>query len=361
MTNNYEKMDILVIIKQANKLDEVITIEVGSEKFQIRIIERGLVEKSNENHKKDGDLWMREDEASSKKVSGMSDEKIIEEPNSLCNVLSVHVEGETNATLPVHVNSDLNIMGLDLGIEQIDGLETQCEDAFGVDLEWNEGAENQCLGANVERYNENELMSANLEVSQKSKQNQPLLSDSESHRDQISISEIEEEIFQVRQNKRKKKSLNKKIRSTREIQDTTLTSKEKQKRDRGLRKQKGKRILRIDDSIANLSLSNSNISNRRKVILREAKKTWEVGKRLGFSVHGDEEMIIEEIIRIEGKQKVRGFINDWNKGRFSANVELYGRRTIVDAGKWVLEEKEVTLINAYAPNRLADIGLILTG
>ncbi|PPS05753.1 hypothetical protein GOBAR_AA14891 [Gossypium barbadense] len=33
---------------------------------------------------------------------------------------------------------------------------------------------------------------------------------------------------------------------------------------------------------------NSDISNRRKVILNEAKKTWEVGKRLGFSVQGDE-------------------------------------------------------------------------
>ncbi|KAK5776169.1 hypothetical protein PVK06_044128 [Gossypium arboreum] len=69
MTNNYEKMDILVITKQANKLDEVITMEVGSEKFQIRITERGLVEKSNENHKNDGDLWVREDEALLKKVS----------------------------------------------------------------------------------------------------------------------------------------------------------------------------------------------------------------------------------------------------------------------------------------------------
>ncbi|PPS03258.1 hypothetical protein GOBAR_AA17405 [Gossypium barbadense] len=311
MTNNYEKMDILVITKQANRLDEVITMEVGSEKFQIHITERGLVEKSNENHKKDGDLRVREDEASSEKVSvnnlesqvspegsrrdgfegvnttclenkglgsgmqGMPNKGIIEEPNSLCNMLSVHVEGETNATLPVHINSVLNNMGLDLGMEQIDGLKTQCEDAFGVGLEQNEGAENQCLGANVDRYNENELMSANLEVSPKSKQNQPLISGSESHKDHISISEFEEEFFQVRQNKRKKRALNKKIRSMREIQDTTLTSKEKQKRNKG---------------------------NRRKVILREAKKTWEVGKRLGFSVHGDEEMIIEEIMRIEGKQ-----------------------------------------------------------
>lgn len=44
-----------------------------------------------------------------------------------------------------------------------------------------------------------------------------------------------------------------------------------------------------------------------------------------------------------------------------ANVELCGRRTIVDEGKWVLEEIEVTLINAFAPIRLAVLGLILIG
>ncbi|KAG8497351.1 hypothetical protein CXB51_008604 [Gossypium anomalum] len=43
------------------------------------------------------------------------------------------------------------------------------------------------------------------------------------------------------------------------------------------------------------------ISNRRRVILREAKKTWEVGKMLRLSVRGDEEEIIDEISRLEGQ------------------------------------------------------------
>ncbi|KAK5819213.1 hypothetical protein PVK06_024184 [Gossypium arboreum] len=138
--------------------------------------------------------------------------------------------------LPIHDNTDLNNMGSNLDLEQIEGLETQCADDFGVGLEPNEGVENQCLGANAERFNENELIRADLEVSPKSKQNQSLLSDSESHRDRVSASEIEEEILQVRQSKRKKKTLNKKIRSICKIQDTTLTMKEKKKRDRGVRK-----------------------------------------------------------------------------------------------------------------------------
>lgn len=50
----------------------------------------------------------------------------------------------------------------------------------------------------------------------------------------------------------------------------------------------------------NLSLSDSDISNRRKVILREAKQTWEVGKKLGLSVSGEEREVIEENMRLKG-------------------------------------------------------------
>ncbi|KAH1040221.1 hypothetical protein J1N35_041964 [Gossypium stocksii] len=66
-------------------------------------------------------------------------------------------------------------------------------------------------------------MYADLKVRPKSKQNQSLSLDSESHSDRLFASEIEEEILQV--------------------------------------------------------------SNRRRVILREAKKTWEVGKSVGDLKH----------------------------------------------------------------------------
>ncbi|KAK5792340.1 hypothetical protein PVK06_033454 [Gossypium arboreum] len=88
----------------------------------------------------------------------------------------------------------------------------------------------------------------------------------------------------------------------RDIQDIVLTMKEKKKRDMGARKSKGKGVSKNNESIANLSLSDSDISNRRKVILREVKKTWEVGKMLGFSVQGDEKIVIEEIMRVEENQ-----------------------------------------------------------
>ncbi|KAH1130986.1 hypothetical protein J1N35_002364 [Gossypium stocksii] len=49
----------------------------------------------------------------------------------------------------------------------------------------------------------------------------------------------------------------------------------------------------------NLMAVDENLSNRRKVILREAKQTWEIGKKLGLRVRGDERDVIEEIMRLE--------------------------------------------------------------
>lgn len=112
---------------------------------------------------------------------------------------------------------------------------------------------------------------------------------------------MEEEFFQTSQNRRKKKALNKRIRSMREIQDRVLSTKEKQKRDRKEKIAKGKENTRCEDLTVNLSLSDSDISNRKRVILREAKRTWEVGKMLRLSVRGDEKEIIDEISRLEGQ------------------------------------------------------------
>ncbi|PPS01049.1 hypothetical protein GOBAR_AA19617 [Gossypium barbadense] len=111
--------------------------------------------------------------------------------------------------------------------------------------------------------------------------------------------EIEEEFLNTVRGRRKKKQFNKRISSMRVIQDRVLSSKEKQRRDRSRRKEKSSAASRKEDKVVNLSLSNSDISNRRKVILREAKQTWELGKKLGLSVRGDERDVIEDIMRLE--------------------------------------------------------------
>lgn len=85
------------------------------------------------------------------------------------------------------------------------------------------------------------------------------------------------------------------------IQDSVLTSKEKKKRERATRKGKGRVEARSVEKIVNLSLSDLKISNRRKVILGEPKRTREVVKKLGLSMRGDERDVIEETLRLEGE------------------------------------------------------------
>ncbi|KAK5834290.1 hypothetical protein PVK06_018167 [Gossypium arboreum] len=115
--------------------------------------------------------------------------------------------------------------------------------------------------------------------------------ENEKNRDEMLESnlDLEEELNQMIIHRKKKKGLNKKIRSMNEIQSSLLTSKERKKRDRAKLKEKGREHRKKDEKIINLSLSNSDISNIMRVILREANNTWALRKKLGFSVHGDEE------------------------------------------------------------------------
>lgn len=64
-------------------------------------------------------------------------------------------------------------------------------------------------------------------------------------------------------------------------------------------KDKGRESCKEEERIVNFSLSDSDITNRMRVILREANNTWALGKKLGFGVHGNEEEVIEELMRAE--------------------------------------------------------------
>ncbi|KAH1064455.1 hypothetical protein J1N35_029442 [Gossypium stocksii] len=73
----------------------------------------------------------------------------------------------------------------------------------------------------------------------------------------------------------------------------------KKKRDRALRKQKGKGIVCREEVVVNASISDSDIINRKRVILKEARNAWEVGKKLGLNVRGDEREVVDEIMKLE--------------------------------------------------------------
>ncbi|MBA0866546.1 hypothetical protein Goshw_022132, partial [Gossypium schwendimanii] len=97
-----------------------------------------------------------------------------------------------------------------------------------------------------------------------------------------------------------RKKHGRKIRLIFDIQYRILTIMEKKKRDWALRRQKGKGISDREHAYVNASLSNLDISNRKRLILKDARNAWEVRKKLGFSVRGDEQEVIDEIMRLEG-------------------------------------------------------------
>ncbi|MBA0870965.1 hypothetical protein Goshw_019470 [Gossypium schwendimanii] len=103
-------------------------------------------------------------------------------------------------------------------------------------------------------------------------------------------------------NRKNQKSNGRKVRSMLDIQDKVLSINEKRKRDRAMKKQRGKGKVDREDTVVNASLSDLDISNRKRVILREARKAWEIGKKLEFSVRGDDREVVEDIMRLEERQ-----------------------------------------------------------
>ncbi|XP_039036026.1 uncharacterized protein LOC120172691 [Hibiscus syriacus] len=84
-----------------------------------------------------------------------------------------------------------------------------------------------------------------------------------------------------------------------QIQNNFLSDIERKKRNRVIKKSKPglerKKSVEIDVQ----SLSDSGISNRRKVLIREAERTLNLGKSLGITIIGDEKEFIDELVRIE--------------------------------------------------------------
>ncbi|KAK5840683.1 hypothetical protein PVK06_009586 [Gossypium arboreum] len=136
-----------------------------------------------------------ENEGNENGGQGLSTEAFNVENNSSSHEMSLPKEGEAIEALIDQGQEDLINMGLVLVLDQNKGLETQIIEGNEMDL------------------NEKEMKILVNEGSPKSNQNSTFLSKTKGLRDQVAASEIEEEFFQIRQNKRNKKVLNKRIRS----------------------------------------------------------------------------------------------------------------------------------------------------
>ncbi|KAK8358529.1 hypothetical protein V6Z11_A04G028100 [Gossypium hirsutum] len=91
--------------------------------------------------------------------------------------------------------------------------------------------------------------------------------------------------------------------------------------------------------------------NRANVCLIQESKLESVLMKLVRKFWGDDCFGLKNAAAVE---RSGGLLTIWDKGRFSTKVDLYERRIILVARKWVVEENEMTLINVYASNSLAE-------
>ncbi|KAL4377880.1 hypothetical protein GQ457_02G034430 [Hibiscus cannabinus] len=93
----------------------------------------------------------------------------------------------------------------------------------------------------------------------------------------------------------------KKFGSMSDIQDRVLSENEKRKRDRAIRRVKKKKyaLSKVCSEIEDISLSDADLRAHQNILIREARKTLQLGKRLGMKICGNEEEVIRELVQIE--------------------------------------------------------------
>ncbi|XVF22173.1 hypothetical protein REPUB_Repub12eG0150900 [Reevesia pubescens] len=89
-----------------------------------------------------------------------------------------------------------------------------------------------------------------------------------------------------------------------EIEDKIIDDLYKKGRRRGRKKKNIFRDIQVknsDNKIVNASLSDSDFTKRMKVLREESRKTWDIGKKLGLSATCDDDLVIEELMRISNR------------------------------------------------------------
>ncbi|XVF23991.1 hypothetical protein REPUB_Repub13aG0087900 [Reevesia pubescens] len=89
-----------------------------------------------------------------------------------------------------------------------------------------------------------------------------------------------------------------------EIEDKILENFAKKGKRRGRKKKIFFKSIQVEKSsgkIVNVSLSDSDFRNRKEILRREAKDTWEFGKMLGLSVNYDDNVVIEELMKMSNR------------------------------------------------------------
>ncbi|KAK5818716.1 hypothetical protein PVK06_023660 [Gossypium arboreum] len=305
-TNNFEKVEMLISISQVKKIDEMVLLEVGDVRFPVSVREVGWSEdiKNNVLKKPSNQAVVDESVLESEPTFGVEPEKGLD-GTRIVSSESIMENAIENVNRKCHKKSEVDVwvsrpnsgmdrayedvanMGLVLGLGQREGQVGLVDIDERLDSLRFEG---HLTGREILPVEDQIFPIDNFNLA------------TPEAKDRDISQEVEEEFYNTIRSKRKKRQFNKRIMSMQAIQDGVLSSKEIQRRDRNRRKGKSSAEPGSEDKVVNLSLSDSELSNRRKVILREVKQTWEVGKKLGLRVLGEERDVIEEIMRLEEQQ-----------------------------------------------------------
>ncbi|KAL4361524.1 hypothetical protein GQ457_04G009880 [Hibiscus cannabinus] len=100
-------------------------------------------------------------------------------------------------------------------------------------------------------------------------------------------------------NLKRKNKKGKKYRSLLEFQEKALTTAEKKRRDRALRRKKIKKQDLENSELSGRSLSDFDLATRGETLIKEAKKTLKLGKKLGMQIVGCEQEVVRELMLLE--------------------------------------------------------------
>ncbi|KAL4324756.1 hypothetical protein GQ457_11G000030 [Hibiscus cannabinus] len=129
----------------------------------------------------------------------------------------------------------------------------------------------------------------------------------EIHSEEISETEEREENFESPENRNSRKIQKRKERrfgSLFELQDKVLSKLERRKRDRVLKRIKKKGKENEQPELEGCTVTDSDLQERRRILLREAKKTLATGSLCGIEIRGDVNEAVEELISLAEKDQL---------------------------------------------------------
>ncbi|KAL4295350.1 hypothetical protein GQ457_12G004850 [Hibiscus cannabinus] len=161
---------------------------------------------------------------------------------------------------------------------------------------------------------------------------------------------------------------------------------EKEERPKGAKGQRCSRAKVVSSRVADISLSDSDLRNRKDAILREAASTVEFGKLLGAKKIGREDLIVQDIapcgdgflvetkVEVVSEMLIRsiwwidsfkyafspsvglsgGIIVVWEMSKFVVSNVCGDSRFVLDSGVWIAENWRFGMMAVYASCLLVD-------